>query len=289
MAIVREGGPLKSANKSLEENMFVSLIIATISSFFVFLVSKNETKKDSADIERLKLIKTINIVVLILLMVCFLIHFLNLIMSYFYWLGFEKFIPILIKSMILYLFVIIMVIMHCTLIKSISYIQSKLKNSNTKNLKVVKYYTSFKIIAIVFWILSIVSVFAIYEVLEIFGIIGRQYLYFDVLLTRLMSSSIAAIIYVCLYFLPYLIATKKQHRQIRAIYILNIFAGWTIIIWFVALVWANTEPKNTVIINQTAPVKAALSDELLEYKKLLDSGVITQEEFEAKKNQLLGL
>ena len=31
------------------------------------------------------------------------------------------------------------------------------------------------------------------------------------------------------------------------------------------------------------------ADELLKYKQLLDSGVITQEEFDAKKKQLLGL
>ena len=40
-------------------------------------------------------------------------------------------------------------------------------------------------------------------------------------------------------------------------------------------------------IKQEIPQSNA--DELKKYKELLDSGVITQEEFEAKKNQLLGL
>ena len=31
------------------------------------------------------------------------------------------------------------------------------------------------------------------------------------------------------------------------------------------------------------------ADEILKYKKLLDMGIITQDEFEAKKKQLLGL
>ena len=31
------------------------------------------------------------------------------------------------------------------------------------------------------------------------------------------------------------------------------------------------------------------ADEILKYKKLLDAGAITQEEFDAKKKQLLGL
>jgi len=36
-------------------------------------------------------------------------------------------------------------------------------------------------------------------------------------------------------------------------------------------------------------VKNSDADELLKFKDLLDSGVLTQEEFEAKKRQLLGL
>lgn len=44
--------------------------------------------------------------------------------------------------------------------------------------------------------------------------------------------------------------------------------------------------KNTPII-QAAPTSAA--DELKKFKELLDMGVITQEEFDAKKKQLLGL
>ncbi|MBQ4268398.1 MAG: SHOCT domain-containing protein [Clostridia bacterium] len=43
-------------------------------------------------------------------------------------------------------------------------------------------------------------------------------------------------------------------------------------------------PKNTVITQQVSP-----ADELKKYKELLDCGVITQEEFDAKKKQLLGL
>ena len=48
-----------------------------------------------------------------------------------------------------------------------------------------------------------------------------------------------------------------------------------------------------VILNQKAPqnmvVSLSSADELKKFKELLDSGVITQEEFDAKKKQLLGL
>jgi predicted Zn-dependent peptidase len=36
-------------------------------------------------------------------------------------------------------------------------------------------------------------------------------------------------------------------------------------------------------------IQPSSADELKKYKELLDSGVITQEEFDAKKKQLLGL
>lgn len=45
--------------------------------------------------------------------------------------------------------------------------------------------------------------------------------------------------------------------------------------------------NETKVTNSQAPASA--SDELKKYKDLLDSGIITQEEFDAKKKQLLGL
>ena len=36
-------------------------------------------------------------------------------------------------------------------------------------------------------------------------------------------------------------------------------------------------------------LNSSIADEIREYKKLFDEGIITQEEFDAKKKQLLGL
>ena len=47
----------------------------------------------------------------------------------------------------------------------------------------------------------------------------------------------------------------------------------------------NTTPAQTAVPTSTT----SNADELKKYKELLDSGVITQEEFDAKKKQLLGL
>ena len=49
----------------------------------------------------------------------------------------------------------------------------------------------------------------------------------------------------------------------------------------------QNKAPNTPMIKQEIPQSNA--DELRKFKELLDSGVITQEEFDAKKKQLLGL
>jgi Superinfection immunity protein len=41
-----------------------------------------------------------------------------------------------------------------------------------------------------------------------------------------------------MYFLPSIIALGRSKRDITAIVLLNIFLGWTMIGWVVALVWA---------------------------------------------------
>lgn len=41
--------------------------------------------------------------------------------------------------------------------------------------------------------------------------------------------------------------------------------------------------------NQTNQTQLAETEQLKQYKELLDNGIITQEEFDTKKKQLLGL
>lgn len=40
------------------------------------------------------------------------------------------------------------------------------------------------------------------------------------------------------YFTPYLIARKNKHKNKTAIGVINTFFGWTVIGWFVALIWS---------------------------------------------------
>jgi len=40
------------------------------------------------------------------------------------------------------------------------------------------------------------------------------------------------------YFLPTILAAARRKRDLGAIFVLNLFLGWTFIGWIVALVWA---------------------------------------------------
>jgi len=46
------------------------------------------------------------------------------------------------------------------------------------------------------------------------------------------------------YFLPGIIAAAREHQQSTAIFVLNLFLGWTFLGWVVALVWALTATDN---------------------------------------------
>ena len=48
------------------------------------------------------------------------------------------------------------------------------------------------------------------------------------------------IVALALYFLPTIIALLRGHLSALAIFLLNLFLGWTLIGWIVALVWSCT-------------------------------------------------
>jgi Superinfection immunity protein len=45
------------------------------------------------------------------------------------------------------------------------------------------------------------------------------------------------------YFIPWLVAVLGHHRQRYAILALNLFLGWTLVGWVLALVWALTRDR----------------------------------------------
>ena len=99
------------------------------------------------------------------------------------------------------------------------------------------------------------------------------------------------IIAICLlfYFLPTVIGWRK--RNVTAIFILNLFLGWTFIGWIVALVWACTQDNQPTVIhnNVSAATPGNTNDQLAILNKMRDMGKITNDEYweERKRMELL--
>jgi len=117
------------------------------------------------------------------------------------------------------------------------------------------------------------------------------------------------------YFLPTIIAMVRNHSSAGGIFALNFFLGWTLIGWIASLVWALSESRSRIIINntrttyipetqrpihQTNPTLRPNTsnsgtansqekiDQLRQLKQLLDEGVLTNEEFNKQKAAILG-
>jgi hypothetical protein len=50
-------------------------------------------------------------------------------------------------------------------------------------------------------------------------------------------------IFILVYFFPAFVASRRGHHQVMAIFLLNLFLGWTFIGWVGALVWSVTAVK----------------------------------------------
>ena len=85
-----------------------------------------------------------------------------------------------------------------------------------------------------------------------------------------------------LALLPTIIAVKKNHPYKIPIILVNIIGGmlWGIG-WLVALVWCFITPKDS----SNSPVGVA--NEIEKLHALREKGVLTQEEFDSKKRELL--
>lgn len=97
---------------------------------------------------------------------------------------------------------------------------------------------------------------------------------------------ILLIIVLCIYFLPAIIAFRRNHESKGGIFFLNLFLGWTLLIWVAAFVWAFSSASNNT---QTPKANiSGVAKELESLAKLKEQGVITEQEFAKQKAQLLG-
>lgn len=89
-----------------------------------------------------------------------------------------------------------------------------------------------------------------------------------------------AIPLIAIYFIPSICAIGRKNQY--AIFVLNLFLGWTVLGWIIALVWAaikDDKPNNT---NQVS-----IADEVEKLAILKNKGFLTEDEFLQQKNKLL--
>ena len=55
---------------------------------------------------------------------------------------------------------------------------------------------------------------------------------------------ILIVILLAIYFLPAIVALGREKRNKNAILLLNIFLGWTLVGWVVALVWSAMDEND---------------------------------------------
>jgi Superinfection immunity protein len=70
-----------------------------------------------------------------------------------------------------------------------------------------------------------------------------------------MEAALLFILLILLasYFLPTIIALCRGHGNTLAIFLLNLFLGWTLVAWVGALVWACYNPPQQIVV-MAAPV-----------------------------------
>ena len=67
-----------------------------------------------------------------------------------------------------------------------------------------------------------------------------------------------ALFLLAVYFLPWIVANHRRHHNQAALFCLNLFLGWTLIGWVVALVWALLRPSIVLVQNATATLSPSV-------------------------------
>jgi ABC-type sugar transport system permease subunit len=65
---------------------------------------------------------------------------------------------------------------------------------------------------------------------------------------------------IATYFLPTIIALILHKRNTLAIFLLDLFLGWSLIGWVIALVWAVAKEKDQMIIIQNMNTQGGTND-----------------------------
>lgn len=67
-----------------------------------------------------------------------------------------------------------------------------------------------------------------------------------------MKTIVYSLIAAALYMLPYILAKIRKKENASAIGILNLLAGWTVLGWIGALVWAAMNSEKPIVCRLTS-------------------------------------
>lgn len=69
-----------------------------------------------------------------------------------------------------------------------------------------------------------------------------------------MGVLIVLVVAFCCYFLPSIVAFNRNRHNKGAIFVLNLFLGWTVLGWVVSMVWAvSSNQPPVVVVQQQGP------------------------------------
>ncbi|MCL1972747.1 MAG: superinfection immunity protein [Endomicrobia bacterium] len=57
--------------------------------------------------------------------------------------------------------------------------------------------------------------------------------------TETIVLVVAIFIALIIYFLPTIIASQRNHNSAGLIFFVNLFVGWTVVVWLITLIWAS--------------------------------------------------
>jgi FtsH-binding integral membrane protein len=84
-----------------------------------------------------------------------------------------------------------------------------------------------------------------------------------------VTGAFLLLVLLCLavYFFPAIKAYQEKKPNRQAILVLNIFLGWTLIGWVVALVWAYTNSEHKVMVNANTGISSVLCSSCGKYSQ----------------------
>ena len=104
-------------------------------------------------------------------------------------------------------------------------------------------------------------------------------------ISEISGTILTILFWVTLYFLPSIVVRKKSFAL--QVFLLNLFAGWSVVGWVIALVWAVKNEK-TAQSQSEANINTNTLIQLEKFNQLKNDGIITDDEFTIQKSRLLG-